>query len=281
MLAFAVAQAAAVPCVRAQTPQGPGVPVQPGARQGEEEVVYDPPVLRQVGRRIVSVAFARSRGETRPDRITGADLETIAPEAAASYLRGLAARVGQAFEPRMVSEDCAELWRNRRVIVAGFVAPEGDGVAITYVVLLEQAVFVGIDYTGIDHLDRATVDALLGVNPGVQITRTEAEAMRKVLLARYRREGYAHAAVGVPDRDLQRQRSADILLDPRPAALARALAHLLAVRRLDGQQDVGLVQLGQQAQRLVLGRAVVAEPLARLLPDLMGRALAVPQPDED
>ncbi len=199
MLAFAVAQAAAVPCLRAQTPQGPGVPVQPGARQGEEEVVYDPPVLRQVGRRIVSVAFARSRGETRLDRITGADLETIAPEAAASYLRGLAARVGQAFEPRMVSEDCAELWRNRRVIVAGFVAPEGDGVAITYVVLLEQAVFVGIDYTGIDHLDRATVDALLGVNPGVQITRTEAEAMRKVLLARYRREGYAHAEVVIEE----------------------------------------------------------------------------------
>ena len=175
------------------------MPVQPGARQGDDEVVYDPSVLRNVGRKILAVEFARSRGETRLDRITAADLETIAPEAAASYLRGLAARVGQSFEPRMISQDCAELWRSRRVVVAGFVAPQGDGVAITYVVLLEQSVFVSLEYSGLDHLDRATVDALLGVNAGVQITRAEAEAMRKVLLARYRREGYAHAEVAIEE----------------------------------------------------------------------------------
>lgn len=199
MLAFAVAHAVAMPCALAQTPQGPGVPVQPGARQGDEEVVYDQAVARLAGRPIVSVAFARSRGETRIDRIAGGDLERMTPEAAAAYVRGLAARVGQSFEPRMVSEDCAELWRNRRAIVAGFVAPEGDGVAVTYVVLLEQSVFVGLDYIGLDHLDRATIDALLGVHSGIQITRPEAEAMRKVLLARYRREGYAHAEVVIEE----------------------------------------------------------------------------------
>lgn len=191
-LALAAALAAATPPLRAQgqEPPPPGTPV--ALRQGvaNDEVVYPQEIVRLAGKPVRSIAIGR---------FVGNRLERVDGDAAAPYLRGLAVAVGQPFEPRAVSEDCAELWRVRRIVVTCFAAPEGDGVALTYVVARESTVFTGIEYTGLDHLERATIDALLGVYPGARITRTEAEAMRKALLARYRRDGFAHAEVMIEE----------------------------------------------------------------------------------
>lgn len=192
MLALVAALAAGSASLRAQAqdPTPPGAPVAPRQGQGDDEVVYPQDVARLAGKPVRSLAIAR---------IVGNRLERVDGDAAAPYLRGLGAAVGQPFEPRTVSEDCAELWRVRRIVVTGFAAPDGDGVALTYVVARETTVFAGVEYEGLDHLERATVDALLGVFPGARITRTEAEAMRKALLARYRRDGFAHAEVTIEE----------------------------------------------------------------------------------
>lgn len=189
LLACAVA-AAAGPGLRAQDPTPPGTPVPTAPPQGEEEVVYPADVLKLAGRVVKSVEVGRR---------AGARIERLSADAAESYLRGLGARVGQPFEPRIVSENCAGLWRNRRVAAVAFVAASDDGVALTYLLMRESSVFTAIDFTGLDHLERTAVDALLGIYPGAQVTRSEADAMRKVLLARYRRDGYAHAEVRIEE----------------------------------------------------------------------------------
>jgi outer membrane protein insertion porin family len=176
--------------LRAQDPTQPGAPVAGQRSQGEDEVVYLPEVARLAGKPVRSIAFAR---------VVNNRLERLDADAAAPMGRSIGARVDAAFEPRTVSEDCAELWRARRVVVTAFAAPEGDGVALTYVVARESSVFAGVEYSGLDHLERTEVDALLGVYPGAQVTRTEADAMRKALLARYRRDGYAHAEVTIEE----------------------------------------------------------------------------------
>src|SRR5204863_2827784 len=56
------------------------------------------------------------------------------------------------------------------------------------------------EFVGLNHLERFDVDSLLGLTADRQVTETEAEAMRKVLIARYHRDGYAFCSVTVDVR---------------------------------------------------------------------------------
>ena len=71
---------------------------------------------------------------------------------------------------------------------------EGDQIAaeevdaeivVTFRVEKEVEIYEGVDFVGLVSLERATVDSLIGLHADRQVTRTEAEAMRKVLIARY------------------------------------------------------------------------------------------------
>ena len=65
-----------------------------------------------------------------------------------------------------------------------------------------------------------------------------------------------------------------------PSLLLGALEQLRGVRRDVALEHVRRVELGQEVNRLVLGRRLVAEPLAGDVPDLLDRARAVHEPEE-
>lgn len=192
-------QAVAAAAVRAQDPppagQAPTVP--PGTRvdrqapQGDE-VVLDPEVKALQGKPVRSVAFWKLGRSGGAQPLEGATAD--------SYVRGLLTRVGQPFEARNISTDCSNLWTDRRLVVQVRADRVGDEVVVHFVIVREVEVYEGIEWKGLVSLDRATVDGLLGIYPDRQVTRTEAEAMRKVLLARYHRDGYAHCSVALEDR---------------------------------------------------------------------------------
>lgn len=140
----------------------------------------------------------------RAVRVTQADRQAgtvtpLAPERAAPILRSLETRVGEPFEARRISADCASLWTERRLVVRAY-AEEADGqVVVTFQVDLQVERYEDVEFVGNDHLNQAEIFALVGFYAGRRTTRTEAEAMRKLLLARYRRDGYAFCSIQLVD----------------------------------------------------------------------------------
>ena len=170
-------------------------PVRPATRIDgvQDEVTFAEAVRRMEGKPVRAIQIRKASqpgGEPRP----------IDPTAAESFVRSLQTRVGQGFEARKVANDCNSLWDERRIVVQGF-AEEIDGeIVVTFLVELEVEVYDDIEFVGNQHLDRTAIDSLLGLTADRQVTDTEARAMRKVLIARYRRDGYAFCGVTLQDR---------------------------------------------------------------------------------
>lgn len=172
-----------------------GVRVDPRGRQdpGAGDVQVDEAVKRLQGRTVRAVQMARLDGPGKP-------LRPLPPAVAEPIVRGLETRVGKTFEARQLSADCANLWNERRLVVTS-VLQEVDGeVVVTFVVERQVETFERIEFRGLKSIDRATVDSLLGIVVDRQVTSTEAEAMRKVLLARYRRDGFAFCSIQMQER---------------------------------------------------------------------------------
>ena len=132
---------------------------------------------------------------------SGASSNPVALDVASteSIVRGLDTHVGQPFEQRKVSADCALLWSERRLVVRAF-AEEVDGeVVVTYEIDLEVAIYEDVEFVGMKHLSQDIINGLIGYYPGRRTTRTEAEAMRMLLLARYHRDGYAFCNIELID----------------------------------------------------------------------------------
>jgi hypothetical protein len=161
-------------------------------------------VLQLQGKNVRSIQVVKS--SDRGQRTTPLDAGS-----ADSIVRSLLTRVGQPFEARRVSTDCASLWSERRLVVRALAEEVEGEVAVTFIVDLEVEVYEGVEFVGLRHLDLATVNSLLGLYVDRQTTRTEAEAMRKVLIARYRRDGYAFCSVVIDEMPLP---------DPLPGATA-------------------------------------------------------------
>lgn len=144
----------------------------------------------------------RSIQVLQPPKGRPGDVATTVPLDAASsesIVRSLQTRVGQAFEPRKVSADCASLWSERRLVVRAY-AEEVDGeIDVTYQIDLEIEIYEDVEFVGLAQLGQDVVNGLIGYFPGRRTTRTEAEAMRKLLLARYRRDGYAFCNIELID----------------------------------------------------------------------------------
>ena len=212
------------PCVVAQDP--PPVP-----DQAPPPVAEPPPVRVPSGQDPdVFVAEQVRALEGRPVRAiqvqrqaTGGEPQPLDAASFESFSRSLLTRVDQPFAQRKVSTDCANLWNERRMIVSAFVIPVDEEVIVRFVIEREIEVYDGVEFVGLDSLERFTVDSLLGLSPDRQVTRTEAEAMRKVLLARYRRDGFAFCSIDLEEVPVG---DAEAVVDPgaagaRPRRLAR------------------------------------------------------------
>ncbi len=182
------------PMVSPQEPQQPPVqppPVRVDQPQGPD-VFLEESVRRMQGRPVRTIQVERRATDGSPQQLDAASAE--------SFVRSLLTRVGQPFEARKVSTDCANLWNERRIVAAAYAIEVDAEVLVRFVIEREVEIYEGVEFVGMTSLDRFTVDSLLGLTPDRQVTRTEAEAMRKVLLARYRREGFAFCSIELEER---------------------------------------------------------------------------------
>ena len=125
----------------------------------------------------------------------------MSADEAEAITRGLLLRAGQPFEARKAKADTENLWHERRLAIDIRGQLTGDQVEIYLLVLREVQVFERLEFQGLVHLERFDVDALLGLYVDRQVTSVESVAMRNVLVARYRRDGYAFASVTIDERD--------------------------------------------------------------------------------
>lgn len=169
--------------------QGPG-----GVRVDRQDPVHFQEAVKDMEGKLVRSLQIFRRGAKQGDAALLVD-----PAAAESYVRSLQTRVGQPFEARRVANDCNSLWDERRMVVQGFAAEIDGQIAVQFVIEVEVEVYDEVVFEGNRHLDKTTIDGLLGITADRQVTRTEAEAMRKVLIARYRRDGYAFCGVTLTD----------------------------------------------------------------------------------
>jgi outer membrane protein insertion porin family len=187
----AVVAAVASGSLRAQDPAAPGTRV-----DGQGEVVLQEAVKQMEGKPVRAIQVAKAqRPGTAPLPLDAATAE--------SFVANLQTRTGQPFAARKVSADVNSLWTERRVLVQGLAAEVDGEIVVTFVIELEIEIYESVEFTGLGHLDRFTVDSLLGLTADRQVTRTEAESMRKVMLTRYRRDGYAFCSIELEDRPLQ------------------------------------------------------------------------------
>ena len=182
-----------------QNPQGPGMRVDRPLPTIGGEIFYEGAVQAMSGKPVRSIQVLKPTAV--PVGPPGVPPPTAPLDAASSesIVRSLQTRVGQAFEPRKVSADCATLWSERRLVVRAY-AEEVDGeIVVTYQIDLEIEIYEDVEFVGLEQIGQDVVNGLIGYFPGRRTTRTEAEAMRKLLLARYRRDGYAFCNIQLID----------------------------------------------------------------------------------
>ncbi len=88
---------------------------------------------------------------------------------------------------------------------------------------------------------------MIGYYPGRRTTHTEAEAMRKLLLARYHRDGYAFCNIELLDVPVVADASDANAADPNAAATAKPEISKRKTLRVLG----GAMELGPFALRMV------------------------------
>ena len=192
--------------LRAQVPQPPDPQApapepartiqDPGARVATSlgpDVVVDAAVEALQGKPVRAIQVGKAgRSGTQPSLWEAAATE--------SFVRSLETRVGQPFEARKVSADCSTLWKERRIVAQAYARAVDGEVLVTFLVELEVEVYDGVEFVGNENLDQKAIDGLLGLTPDRQVTRTEAEAMRKVLKARYGRDGYTTCSITLQEQ---------------------------------------------------------------------------------
>ena len=172
--------------------QDPGARVDRPLPTISGELFFEEAVRAMKGKPVRSIQITRA--DQRADSVTPFD-----PEMADSIVRGLETRSGQPFEPRKIAADCASLWTERRLVVRAYAEDVDGEVVVTFQVDLRVERYEDVEFVGNDELGLQEIYALIGFYPGRRTTRTEAEAMRKLLLARYRRDGFAFCEVRLVD----------------------------------------------------------------------------------
>ncbi|MEC7584089.1 MAG: BamA/TamA family outer membrane protein, partial [Planctomycetota bacterium] len=179
-----------------QDPQPSGAAQDPATGQDPKapgsEVLTDPRAGQLLGRLIRLI---------RVLQVEGNQLQPMTEEAAGTILRGLLTRAGQPLELRKVSTDIANLWYERRLAVRAFARPEGEQVDFFLIIENEVQVYERVEFQGLKEFTRSEVDSLLGLYPDRQVTNTEARAMSNVLIAHYRRAGFAFCSIELIERD--------------------------------------------------------------------------------
>jgi len=191
LLAVALAPLTAQEDPPAPSPQDP-TRVEVPIRKDAGDVYLDAAVRRLQGRPVRTIQVEKTSPDGKPLPLDAASTE--------SFVRSLLTRVGRPFEARNVSTDCASLWNERRIVVGAFAQEVDEEVVVRFVVEREIEVYEGIEFLGMTSLTRVDVDALLGLHSDRKVTRTEAEAMKKVLLTKYQREGFAFASIELQER---------------------------------------------------------------------------------
>ena len=180
------------------------------------ELYYEGAVKALNGKTVRSIQVIKNQSGAAGVPVTPLDVAS-----SESIVRGLETRVGQPFAQRKVSADCATLWSERRLVVRAYVEEVDGEVVVTYQVDLEIEIYEEVVFVGLDHLNQEVINGLIGYYPGRRTTHTEAEAMRKLLLARYHRDGYAFCNIELLDLPVVADASDANAADPNAPATAK------------------------------------------------------------
>lgn len=169
------------------------VPDRPRDKPQAGEPGLHPSVAALQGKMIrkISVMKQETAGRFSPlsDEITG------------GVIRSLTTRAGKPLDVRTVTLDINNLWNERRLVMAAYAIEDGSEVELMFGVIREDRIYERLEWKGLVHLDRREVDDLLGLYADRPVSTSEAEAMRNVLIARYRRDGYAWCSILLKESD--------------------------------------------------------------------------------
>ena len=183
------------PQVRNPRIQSPGTRIDQPLPTISGELYFDAEVQAFNGKIVRSIQIENSSK-------AGGSVAPVDEASSGSIVRSLETRVGQPFQQRNVSADCSNLWTERRLVVRAYAQEVDDEIVVTFKIDLEVEIYEDVEFVGLDHLSQDVINGLIGFYPGRRTTRTEAEAMRKLLLARYRRDGYAFCNIQLIDLPL-------------------------------------------------------------------------------
>ncbi len=199
-------------------------------------------------------------GAARPEVFEGKIVHKLTVNGAASpesLTRYLRTRVGEPLRAADVVEDQLTLWRQPRVIVLEVWAePEGDGVALTFEVL-EPHSYDRHVFKGLRKFTETEARDLIGLRPTQRVTDYDAADHQRILEARYRREGYAHARV-LLERDDETS-TLTFVVDEGPKVTVRNVSFRGNIA-FPGWAPLGLYP------NLLGGADVESSPAGRILP---------------
>ncbi len=182
-----------VPPTRAEPDLPPARPSAQDPAQDPAGPAVDPAVQALQGKVVRTIVVARIGQNGRILPLVG--------EVADSVLRTLVTRAGEPLDARKVTQDVANLWNERRLVTVALARPVGEEVELTIGIRREDEVYERVEFQGLKHFERGEVDELLGLYTDRQVTSSEAIAMRNVLVARYRRDGFAFCSVDLQETD--------------------------------------------------------------------------------
>lgn len=102
-----------------------------------------------------------------------------------------------------LQQDLKQLVTERSFATTLWVDFVDEGVVLYFVIVKADRTFDELRFKGVDEFDEATLQSVLDILPNQRVSWLQAQSMRNILLARYRREGFAYCSIELrPDQQV-------------------------------------------------------------------------------
>ncbi len=179
-------------------------------------------------------------------------------------------RVGEPLRGAVVAEDLRNLWKQQRYQVTAWAAPTPDGgVAVTFEVV-EPFSYENVEFLGMERYTEQEARQMIDIIGAQRTTSTDADDHRRILLQRYRRDGYHYVSIQL-EKD-EETSTLRFVIDEGPEVVVREV-HIIGntafpADALWGPDLIGGAELESKPANLIRGvpfsEEVVDEDVQRL-----------------